>query len=219
MNHSFLEELPFYPHLSEDDRALFLRQGQILSYQQGDLIYSPARGSFGMVKVLQGSIRTYLLSKEGKKATIFRLHAGEFCMLTMSCALASITFDVEVEATEDCTILLLPTAAFQQVEDHNIYLKIFTMETITEKFSALIEAIQQIMFLTLEQRLASYLLDESSQRKSDELRITQEQMAENIGSAREAVSRTLKRLKEQGFLRVGRGYVLLLDKKGLYQLL
>ena len=88
-----------------------------------------------------------------------------------------------------------------------------------ERMSSLVEGVQQMMFLNLEQRLASYLLDESSLRKSDILTLTQEEIAENIGSAREAVSRTLKRMKEKGFISVARGRIHILDKKELYALL
>lgn len=214
-----IEGLPFFSNLTKEEKALLQNNIRILEFHEGDLIYTPAKGSLGMVQVLRGSVRAYLISEEGKKATIFRLHEGEFCMLTMSCAMSQITFDVEVEACEDCHLLLLPTELFASVEQENIYVKNFSLELMMERMSSLVEAVQQMMFLNLEQRLASYLLDESSQRKSDALYLTQEQIAENIGSAREAVSRTLKRMKEKKLISVGRGCIHLLDKKELYALL
>lgn len=214
-----IEGLPFFSNLTKEEKDSLQNNIRILEFQEGDLIYSPAKGSLGMVQVLKGAIRAYLISEEGKKATIFRLHEGEFCMLTMSCAMSQITFDVEVEACEDCRLLLLPTELFSSVEQDNIYVKNFSLELMMERMSSLVEAVQQMMFLNLEQRLASYLLDESSQRKSDTIYLTQEQIAENIGSAREAVSRTLKRMKEKKLISVGRGCIHLLDKKELYALL
>ncbi|WP_313528633.1 Crp/Fnr family transcriptional regulator [Anaerotignum sp.] len=214
-----MEVLPFFKSLSHEEREFVQRNLKILTFQEGDLIYTPAKGSLGMVQVLKGAVRAYLVSEEGKKATIFRLHEGEFCMLTMSCAMSQITFDVEVEACEDCELLLLPTEVFASVEQQNIYVKNFSLELMMERMSSLVEAVQQMMFLNLEQRLASYILDESSQRKSDTLHLTQEQIAENIGSAREAVSRTLKRMKEKNMISVGRGCIQILDKKELYALL
>lgn len=214
-----IEMLPFFTSLSKEEKEFFQRNLKILEFREGDLIYTPAKGSLGMVQVLKGAVRAYLISEEGKKATIFRLREGEFCMLTMSCAMSQITFDVEVEACEDCQLLLLPTEVFAKVEQQNIYVKNFSLELMMERMSSLVEGVQQMIFLNLEQRLASYLLDESSQRKSDTLHLTQEQIAENIGSAREAVSRTLKRMKEKGLISVGRGCVHILDKKELYALL
>jgi len=214
-----IEMLPFFSDLTKEEKDFFQRNMKVLEFREGDLIYTPAKGSLGMVQVLKGAVRAYLISEEGKKATIFRLREGEFCMLTMSCAMSQITFDVEVEACEDSQLLLLPTEVFAKVEHQNIYVKNFSLELMMERMSSLIEGVQQMMFLNLEQRLASYLLDESSQRKSDTINLTQEQIAENIGSAREAVSRTLKRLKEKELISVGRGSIQLLDKKELYALL
>lgn len=214
-----IEALPFYSYLTEEEKDFLQKNMKILEFGEGDLIYTPARGSLGMVMVLQGAVRAYLISEEGKKATIFRLREGEFCMLTMACAMSQITFDVEVEASEACRLLLIPTEVFSTVEQKNIYVKNFSLELMMERMSSLVEGVQQMMFLNLEQRLASYLLDESSQRKNDTLHITQEEIAENIGSAREAVSRTLKRMKEKELITVGRGCIQLLDKKELYSLL
>lgn len=214
-----IEMLPFFSHLTEEEKDYLRKNMRTLEFQVGDLIYTPARGSLGMVLVLQGGVRAYLTSEEGKKATIFRLREGEFCMLTMSCAISQITFDVEVEASEDGSLLLLPTDVFAKLEQENIYVKNFSLELMMERMSSLVEGVQQMMFMNLEQRLASYLLDESSQRKSDTLRLTQEEIAENIGSAREAVSRTLKRMKEKELISVGRGSIQILDKKELYGLI
>ena len=214
-----IEGLPFFPHLTEKEKDYLQKNIKILKFQEGDLIYTPIKGSLGMVQVLEGGVRAYLISEEGKKATIFRLREGEFCMLTMACAMSQITFDVEVEACADCRLLLVPTEVFADVEQQNIYVKNFSLELMMERMSSLVEGVQQMMFLNLEQRLAAYLLDESSQRKSDALYLTQEQIAENIGSAREAVSRTLKRMKEKNLISVERGCIHLLDKKELYAIL
>lgn len=211
--------LPFYTNLSDVERESLERSMKTLAFQGGELIYAPAKGSLGMVQVLSGGVRAYLVSEEGKKATIFRLHQGECCMLTMSCAMSQITFDVEVEASEACSLSLIPTETFSMLEQQNIYVKNFSLELMMERMSSLVEGVQQMMFLNLEQRLASYLLDESSLRKSDILTLTQEEIAENIGSAREAVSRTLKRMKEKGLISVARGRIHILDKKELYALL
>ncbi|MFV0313799.1 MAG: Crp/Fnr family transcriptional regulator [Anaerotignum sp.] len=214
-----IEMLPFFKSLSEEEKSFLEKNLKVLAFDAGDLIYTPAKGSLGMVQVLKGAVRAYIISDEGKKATIFRLREGEFCMLTMACAMSQITFDVEVEASEDCQLLLVPTEVFAKVEQQNIYVKNFSLELMMERMSSLVEGVQQMVFFNLEQRIASYLLDESSQRKSNTVHLTQEQIAENIGSAREAVSRSLKGMKEKELIAVGRGYVQLLDKKELYALL
>ena len=219
MDRKLIESLSFYPHLNRDEEELFLRNTRIEHFKQGELVYSPGRECLGMIRVVSGSIRTFMVSEDGRKATIFRLREGEICVLSMSCVLSSVTFDVEVEAAEDTELLIIPAAVFAMVEKKNVYVENFSYHILADRLSDLIEAVQQMMFFSLEQRVASHLLDESSARKSDVLLMTQEEVAENIGSAREAVSRILKKLKEKDLISVERGKISLLDKKGLYGLL
>ncbi|HIZ56619.1 MAG TPA: Crp/Fnr family transcriptional regulator [Firmicutes bacterium] len=223
-----LSRLPFFCHLTEEQKRRMLESSRIASYQAGDLIYTPVRECLGMTIVLSGSIRTYLVSESGKKATIFRLRSGEVCILSMTCLLSAITFDVEVEAAEDCSLLIIPAPVFASISQENIYAENFSYKVVADRFSNLIEAVQQMMFMTLEQRVVAYLLDESSLPDQSSIQqepntavvlITQEQLAENIGSAREAVSRVLKQLKGKGLVSVERGKIFLHSKKDLYGLL
>ncbi len=217
MREELLARLSFYPHLTEQQKEELLRASRMQHFSAGELIYTPARECLGMIYVVKGVIRTYLTSEEGKKATIFRLREGEVCVLSMSCVLSAITFDVEVEADQDCELFVIPAAAFSRVSGENLYVENFSYRIVTERFSAIVEALQQMMFMSLEQRVVTFLLDESAAVGEDVLHITQEQLAENIGSAREAVTRVLKQLKERGLIVMGRGRIALADRKALYQ--
>ena len=89
----------------------------------------------------------------------------------------------------------------------------------TERFSDVMWAMQQILFMSFDKRLAIFLLDESSALHSDELRITHEQIAKLMGSAREVVTRMLKYFSSEGYVTLSRGTVTLTDKAGLKKLL
>ena len=146
------------------------------------------------------------MSEEGREASIARLGAGQVCVLSASCVLSAVTFDVEITAEEESDILVLPSHVFGPLMAENIYVE------------CLIGAVERLLFMTLEQRVASFLLDEAARRGTDTLAITQEAIALGIASAREAVTRALRQLAARGLVEVFRGGVKLLDRKALYAL-
>ena len=219
MDEKWLTEVEFYKHLSENEKQMILTGCVKKQVKAGDLIYSPSRECIGVILVQSGIARTYLLSEEGKKATIYRFRSGEVCVFSMSCTISAITFDVEIEAEEDCELIIFPTDLLSKIGENNLYIENYIYKTATQSFSYIIEAVEQILFMTLEQRVVSFLLDETSVRKTNVLMMTQEQLAENIGSAREAVSRVLKNLGGQQMIEVTRGKIELLDKQKMYRIL
>lgn len=214
---ALLAQLSFSEYLTEEQKKELLAVGKLESFQEGQLIYTPIRECLGMIYVVKGVIRTSLTSESGKKATMFRLREKEVCVLSMSCILSAITFDVEVEADKDCELFVIPAPVFSRISQENMYVENFSYKVVTERFSAIVEAMQQMMFMSLEQRVIVFLLDESAAVGQDLLLITQEQLAENIGSAREAVTRVLKQLKEKELIVLGRGKIEILKRKELYQ--
>lgn len=214
-----LEQTPFWEHLTKEQQERVGRDSREVHYPAGSLIYSPTRECLGTVFILKGVIRAYLLSDEGKEVTIYRIREGDTCVLTASCALSAITFDVEIEAETDCEVLLIPAPVFSVLAADNIYVENFAYKIATERFSSVVEALQQIMFMSLTQRIAAFLIDESAQRKNDSICMTHEEIAKAIGSAREAVSRTLKQMVKKGDISLFRGGIKIENKSSLYELL
>ena len=212
----FLEKLPFFTQLSSPSQTL-LREGiQSIQYPAGAQVASTDSDCLGILFVQKGILRVYLLSEDGKEATIYRLHPGEVCILTASCLMSAITFDVQVDAETACDTLLIPSRILSVLMDENVYVENYVYKLTTEHFSKVINAMERIFFLSLRQRIAAFLIDESAQQKTNTLAITQEQLARAIGSAREAVSRTLKQMTKEGILEVTRGGLQILDKSRLY---
>lgn len=144
---------------------------------------------------------------------------GSICILSASCILSAITFDVQIEAETDCDVLLIPSAVFQSLMKNNIYVENFAYRLMTERFSDVISAVERMFFMNLRQRIAVFLIDESVAQRSSTLALTQEQLAKAIGSAREAVSRNLKLLVKDGCIEISRGTINILDKKMLYEII
>lgn len=212
---------PFWEKLNEQQQKELAQNSRIMHCEAGELIYTPARECLGIMLVKQGVLRTYMVSDEGKKVTIFRLRAGDVCVLSMSCLLESITFDVEVEAEVESELLLIPVNTYDTVARDNMYLENFVYRTINEQFSDVVNAMQQMMFMTLEQRVCTFVIDELSVHTPEDKRImvTHAQLAENIGSAREAVTRILKQMEKKGLILLFRGGLQVVDQPGLYAIL
>lgn len=185
-------------------------------YKRGE--YYDGNDCSGVIFVRSGSLRLYMMSEEGKDITLYRLHKGDMCMLSASCVLQTVTFDVFVNAEEDSECLVIGSPAFAEVSSRNPSVKIFALETAVSRFSDVMWVMQQILFMSMDKRLAVFLADESARINSDTITLTHEQIARYIGSAREVVSRMLKYFAAEGIVELSRGEIKILDKKRLREL-
>lgn len=204
----------FSNFISQEDREFICDNTRSISYKKGTTIHDGNECS-GVFLVRSGSLRVYIMSDEGKDITLYRLHAGDMCMLSASCVLQAITFDVLVDAEEDSECLVINGPAFARVSEKTPEIKIFALETAVSRFSDVMWVMQQILFMSVDKRLAVFLLDESIRLKSDNIELTHEQIAKYIGSAREVVSRMLKYFATEGIVENSRKGVKIINKDRL----
>lgn len=211
--------LDFWDKLS--DQQLNLLQNNItkVSYDKGVNIHSAESECVGVMLIKTGSFRVYILSEDGREVTLYRLSPGDICILSASCILNSITFDVHIDAEADTEAYLINIGAFSKLSNQNVYVENFAYRNTLEKFSDVMWAMEQILFMSFDKRLAIFLIDEITKTNSTELHITQEQIAKYIGSAREVVSRMLKVFQAQGIIEQTRGSINILDKSKLRELI
>lgn len=215
----FLQTLPFWEHMTDSQKDLLVSNLRFAQYSAGTAVQSGEHQCLGTLFLRKGILRVYLLSAQGKEATLYRLREGDVCTLSASCMLSAVTFDVQIDAETDCEVLIIPAAVFSQLMKQNIYVENFAYKLTTEHFSDVISGIERTFFLNLPQRIAAFLLDEAAENNSDFLSVTQENLARSIGSAREAVSRALKQLSKDGYIEVSRGGIRLINKTRLYHML
>lgn len=213
----YREIFPFWNEISESDRAVICRNSLAVTYPKGTNIHDGNECS-GVIFVRSGSLRLYMMSENGKDITLYRLHKGDMCMLSASCVLQSITFDVFVDAEEDSDCFVVSGAAFAEISTRIPQIKIFALETAVSRFSDVMWVMQQILFMSMDKRLAIFLSDESARTNSDTVNLTHEQIARYMGSAREVVSRMLKYFANEGIVEVSRKGIKILDKKRLREL-
>lgn len=212
-------QLPFWDKLTESQKELLSSRARLICLGAGESVHDGDSDCLGVLLVFSGVLRAYLLSEDGKEVTIYRLRAGDVCMLSASCILEAITFQIQIDSEEKSEVILIPTDVFSALSDVNIYVENFSYKKVTERFGDVIDAVERMLFMSLEQRVAAFLTDEMAQTGSNEIHLTHEQIARLIGSAREAVSRILKQMSLSGYVELFRGGVRILDKPALYSLI
>ena len=205
---------PFWPSLREEEKQNLLSGTRAVDYAQGEVLHEGSSCA-GLTIVCEGCIRVSILSEEGREITLYRLEKGDFCLLSASCVLEAVTFDVQFVAEKASRALILNAGAFSALAQAHPEVEIFALNKTVERFSDVMWVMQQILFRSLDCRLATFLVDESVRTQSDVLTLTHEDIARNIASAREAVSRLLKYFEGEGLVALSRGKVTLLDKRAL----
>jgi CRP/FNR family transcriptional regulator len=213
------DNVVFWNQLSDTEKQLCLNNFSIIKYGKGVNLHGAGKECEGLILVRSGELRVYILSEEGRDVTLFRISEGENCILSASCILGNITFDVLIDAEQDTEILLLSVDTFEKLARENIYVENFIYKKSTDRFSEVMWAIEQILFMSFDKRLAVFLHDETVKTKSNKIKLTHEQIARYIGSAREVVSRMLKSFESQGILKLSRGTIEIVDKEKLRELI
>lgn len=213
-NEDFLllqKTLTFWEHLSADEQNALKQYTRTASYQPGENIHGGDNNCLGVLIVKKGCIRSYMLSEKGKDITLYRLYPGDICMLSASCVLSNVTFDIHVDAEAETEVLVVSSSIFSKLITENIYVENFSYKATVDKFSDVMWAMEQILFMSFDQRLAIFLLDEASKNNTHTLNLTHEQIAKYMGSAREVVSRMLKYFVSEGLITSHRGAITLID--------
>lgn len=210
--------LPFWDHLDPSQRELLASGAEPVRFSKGQVIHCGENQCIGVLLIKHGMIRTYITSVEGREVTLYRLESGDICILSASCVLQAIDFDVSVDAETDCEVLRICSHVFSRLTSENVYVELFGYKLATERFSDVMWVMQQILFTSFDKRLAAFLLDEALKNHQDTVSMTHEQIARYLGTAREVVSRMLKYFSKEGLVALSRGDITLLDKNRLRSL-
>ena len=213
-NEVYSRYFSFWEKLSAADKE-YLCQNSSLEHFEKEQPVHDNMGCTGLYIVKSGRLRIYMLSDEGKEITLYRLSEGDICMLSASCVLNSITFDVYIDAEEPSDCYMISGYAFSAVSERNLEVKNFALETAVQRFSDVMWIMQQIVFMSMDRRLAIFLLDECNLAGTDFISMTHEQIARHLGTAREVVTRLLRHLASDGAVEVTRKGITVLDKNKL----
>ena len=207
--------LPFWEKLTEEEKTRVEMTAYVRHFDEGEELYGPCADCLGMIHIMKGETRAFLLSDEGREVTLFHIGEGDDCVLSASCVLAHIHFESHIEAAKPSDVLIIPVSLFGELVERNVYVRCFSYEVATRRFSSVVSVLEQTHFARTDKRVAGYLLRLYRETGKTEIRITQEQLALRVNSVRETVSRTLNRFAGEEMIEIRRGTILLKNLRKL----
>lgn len=215
----FSSYFPVWDRLTDAQRDLIRRTISHQTVKKGTVIHNGSADCAGLYIVKAGQLRAYILSDEGREITVYRLFDRDICLLSASCIIRSIQFEVIIETEKDTELWLIPAYIYRKLLDESAPIANYTNELMASRFSEVMWLIEQIMWKSLDKRVASFLLEEAAIENSNELKLTHETIANHLGSPREVITRMLRYFQSDGMVRLSRGTVTILDEEKLNQLL
>ncbi|HWT28993.1 MAG TPA: Crp/Fnr family transcriptional regulator [Methylophilaceae bacterium] len=208
---AWLAQFPALMDIEPEARALLARHARIVEAPVGTIGYSEGMPCKGYVLRLAGQSRVYKISSSGREILLYRVAAGETCVLTTTCLLGRSDYPASTVVEEPIRDVVVPAAIFHQLMIESPVFRRFVMENYGALISDLIVLLDEVAFHSLDTRLAKLLLDESG----PQIHRTHQQLADELGTAREVVSRQLKRFEQKGWVSLGRGQIEVLDRDAL----
>ncbi len=206
---------PIWNKLNKSQQDQLLNNLITRSVKKGTIIHNDSMECTGLLLVNSGQLRAYILSDEGREITIYRLFDVDMCLFSASCMMRSIQFDVTIEAEKDTDLWIIPAEIYKAIMEESAPVANYTNELMATRFSDVMWLMEQIMWKSLDKRLAKFLLEESSIEATKELKTTHETIANHLGSHREVITRMLHYFQTEGIVKLSRGVVTILDEDRL----
>lgn len=210
--------LPFWNLLTDREKEILKDNTIERTYTKGSIVFDNSSSCLGLLNVISGQVRAYLVSDEGKEVTIFKLEDNDLCVLSASCIIKQITFDTQLVANEDTKVLIVPSNIIEDLAYMNIELRCYLYEKALARFSDVMWNMQELLFKGLDSRVANYLINQYERTDSTIIKVTHEEIANDINSAREAVTRILKLFVQDGLIKLQKGCIEIIDVDALYDI-
>ena len=214
----FRDYLPFWDKLTPAQQEQVANLIETRTVKAGVHIHDSSSECLGLVIVRSGQLRAYILSEDGREITIGRLFDHDISLLSASCVMPDLQFNVMIEAEKDTHFWSIPACMFKNLVDESLAVSNYSRNLISSNFSELMWLMEQIMWKSLDRRLASFLLEESALEGAPLLKITHEKIASHMGTAREVITRMLRYFQSEGMVKLARGTIEITDAKKLQDL-
>ena len=211
----FAQYLPFWDKLTAEQQQRIAGVITFRNVAKGTHIHDSSAECLGLVAVKSGQLRAYILSEDGREITIGRLFAYDVSLLSASCVMPDMQFNVMIESEKDTQFWSIPACLFKNLLDESLAVANYSRNLLGSNFSELMWLMEQIMWKSFDKRLAAFLLEESRLEESNMLHITHEKIASHLGTAREVVTRMLRYFQGEGMVKLTRGAIEITDIKKL----
>ena len=203
------------PEWQEADNTLIdqlLADASIVRLDRDNFVFRAGDLCEAFLIMLSGSVRVQLISSNGREVTLYRIGPGGSCILTTSCLLSREHYPAEAITESDTRALAISTTAFQVALESSQWFRKFVFDGFSSRLTSVIQKIEEIAFTPIDVRLAAFLLELDDSRTQD---LTHQDIAVELGTAREVVSRHLKRFESQGWVELGRGQISVVDRHSI----
>ena len=211
----FSQYLPFWDKLTTAQQTHLAGVVEFRKVKKGTHIHDSSAECLGLVMVKSGQLRAYILSEDGREITISRLFEYDVSLLSASCVMPDLQFNVMIEAEKDTEFWSIPACLFKNLVDESLAVSNFSRSLISGNFSELMWLMEQIMWKSMDRRLAGFLLEEARLEDSRKLTITHEKIANHLGTAREVVTRMLRYFQNENMVKLTRGAIEIIDEDRL----
>jgi CRP/FNR family transcriptional regulator len=208
-----LQRYSMLQNLPETDQAEILAAASLIHIPAGTVMFQENQPCQGFPLLLSGSIRVIKTAPNGRELQLYRVVPGESCILTSSCLLGHTRYQARGIAEDALEIVLLSAASFQTLIEKHEAFRSYVFHLFSDRLTDLMQLVSAVAFQKLDQRLANLLVN-----KPNPINATHQVLADELGSAREIVSRLLKGYAEQGWVKLGREQIEITDAPALRKL-
>lgn len=216
MEQTWISKFKGLSQLPEDIRAELEAGSDILSVPAGTQIFAPGQTADNLWLLLDGTVKVQQKSETGREVFLYRVHAGESCVLTTACMLAFEDYAAEGTAETEVRAVAIPRKTFDDLVAKSPVFREFVFTAYSRRITDLFTLIDDIVFQRMDVRLAARLLELAG--SDDVVHATHAVLGTELGTAREVISRTLSEFQRRGWVEQSRGQVHLLSRDGLEHL-
>jgi CRP/FNR family transcriptional regulator len=216
MTADWIDQFPGLERLEPAVRETLLRRSAVVTLPEGTAIFGPGRSPENLLLLLEGRVRVQQVSEAGREIVLYRVEAGQSCVLTTACLLAHEDYSAEGIAETDLRAVAIPRRVFDDLVAGSAAFRDFIFTAYARRITELFRVIEEIAFQRVDIRLAQRLV--ALARGTGQVRATHQQLAVELGTAREVVSRQLGEFQRRGWVRQARGVIDITDMAGLGRL-
>ncbi len=216
MASDWLASFPDLTRLTAADQKLLAERARLVTLPAQTTIFAPGQPAESFLLVLDGRVRVQQVSSSGREIVLYRVAGGESCIMTTACLLSQDTYNAEGIAETPVTAMAVPRETFDDLMARSAEFRRFVFGHYASRITDLLQVVEEVAFERIDKRLAQRLLALAD--AEGQLSATHQELATELGSAREVVSRHLKEFQRRGWLEPTRGRIHLADRAALERL-
>jgi CRP/FNR family transcriptional regulator len=201
----------FEPELSKKIQQV----GVVRKFKADEFLMKTGQSIRSAVLVTKGIIKVFREDDEGNEIFMYNLHPGEACAISMTCAARQIASQIMAKALIDTEVIAIPAELMDEWGSKYKSWYQFVLETYRSRFEELLDTLDQIAFRNLDERLLWYLKQHQKSLKTNVLKASFTEIAHELNSSREVISRLIKKLAEKGHIKMHKNQIEIIDLKGL----